>query len=67
MTLILFCSTDLSISGVLFQVGSTEEKVTYFANILIRTSAGTRLNFTKYGTFISLFYLCYLVVSLKMH
>ena len=59
MTLISFCSTELSISGVLFEVGPTEEKVSYFANIVIITSAGTRMNFTKYGRLTLMNIICY--------
>ena len=54
--LIVSLSTGLRIDGILFEVGPTEEKVTYFANIIIGTSAGTHLNFTKYGTLLLLFY-----------
>ena len=45
-----FYPTELSISGILLEVGPTEEKVTYFANVIMETPAGPRLNFSKYGT-----------------
>ena len=44
-----FYPTELSISGILLEVGPTEEKVTYFANVIMETPAGQRLNFSKYG------------------